>query len=101
MNQNQSPPNKPTTQCPNCGYLIDSHRLVAEQLDGSPLGTRIPDPVPEAGDVTVCLKCAELFAFDTDLSLRPLTPAEKAITDQDPKVAEIREIIRTEFGFTA
>lgn len=99
MNQNQSQ-NKPTP-CPNCGYLIDSHRLVGEELDGSPLGTMLKDPVPEAGDVTVCLKCAELFAFAPDLSLRPLTPAEKAITDQDPKVTEIREIIRTEFGFTA
>lgn len=75
--------------------------MVAEQLDGSPLGTLLPDPRPVPGDMTICLKCTGAFAFTDDLDLRPLTQEEQAMVDEDPKIAEVRNIIRTEFGFAS
>lgn len=52
--------------CRTCGRPNDR----ASSLDGS----QRPGP----GDLSICLSCGELSAFNPDLTLRPLTPEERA-----------------------
>ena len=66
--------------CPYCGYHFDA----VGTADGSP-GT------PEKDDVTVCLNCAEVLAFEAVDVLRKLTPEEQAALKDDPNWADIRE----------
>jgi len=54
----------PKAVCVSCGYAPDR----ASQVDG--------DSKPAPGDISICLKCGHLSAFETDLSLRPLTDYE-------------------------
>lgn len=47
----------PTNLCPHCGYMIDR----ASGLDG--------EQGPRPGDVTLCLRCAEVSLFGATLQL--------------------------------
>lgn len=51
-------------KCLNCGYQLNA----ATCTDGH--------SSPEPGDVTVCIECVHIMAFDNDLSLRQLTDDE-------------------------
>ena len=48
----------PVQFCESCGYTLDA----ATGCQG--------DNPPKSGDITVCLRCAELMVFNEDLTLR-------------------------------
>lgn len=50
--------------CLNCGYVLDMAMNV--------FGARGPQP----GDISICIKCRHVMAFDDDVKLRALTDAE-------------------------
>jgi hypothetical protein len=52
------------TACLNCGTLLD-HALSTKG-----------DHVPQPGDMSICLQCHHLMAFDDNIRLRELTDAE-------------------------
>jgi len=70
--------NTPPAMCLRCGHLCDAATLVGK--GGSPC----------PGDVTVCIACAHVMAFDKRLRLRDLTAAEIKEVKQDDKVTAVR-----------
>jgi len=50
--------------CPDCGHLLDA---ASTRGDGGP---------PEPGNLTVCIACASVLAWGTNMRLRPATFAE-------------------------
>lgn len=72
--------------CPYCDAALDSAT--------DPYGTRRPN----AGDLTVCIVCAQLCAFTDNMLLRKLTPKEEqdAMSHDHIKklVAAVRKIDR-------
>lgn len=52
-------------QCVSCGYVTDS---ATEPY--------APGLSPSSGDISICLRCGHIAAFDDDLSLRELTAEE-------------------------
>lgn len=69
----------PVWNCPNCGYRIDS---------ASGLSKDQPDP----GDVSVCMKCGEVFLFAEDLTGRKPTVQELIDIQQSPSWHEILRV---------
>ena len=71
--------------CLNCEKLLDGATAA------------VPDDAakPSEGDLTICMYCSHLMAFDENLGLRALTDAEMVKTAGDPIVllamAEIYE----------
>lgn len=55
----------PPSKCTACGYLCDAATC-----------PRDDNAKPNPGDVTVCINCGHLMAFDDNLTLRNLTEAE-------------------------
>jgi hypothetical protein len=55
------------TPCTNCGKLLDAASMIG--VEGDMRG-------PQGGDITVCLKCRHIMAYNDDLSLRDLTDEE-------------------------
>jgi hypothetical protein len=60
----------PKQHCPFCGYQCD-------RTDG------LETPMPEPGDISLCLKCMEVSLFTDDFKLR------------EPSTAELIEIQRS------
>lgn len=54
----------PETNCLDCGRVLDCANSIGGKSKPSP------------GDITVCLMCGHLMAFNKDLTMRPLTDAE-------------------------
>lgn len=54
----------PASACPRCGHVMDC----ATPMFG--------DARPQAGDVTVCIRCAQLCAYEPSMTLRALTDEE-------------------------
>lgn len=68
----------PSSPCTNCG----------KQLDGA---TSVDcDAPPDPGDMTVCIYCGHLMAFNEDLQLRDLTPAEQINVAGDERILAIQ-----------
>jgi hypothetical protein len=55
----------PAHPCPFCGHRLNA---AGDPTDDS--------AVPTSGDVTVCIKCAEVLFYDTDMTLRRPRPGE-------------------------
>lgn len=55
----------PPSVCPSCGYLMDSATCLADERKR-----------PNAGDLSICIKCVSFLRFDQDLHLRAMTPDE-------------------------
>ena len=53
--------------CLACGKVLDAANVVS--TDGQ-------DYAPSSGDITICLGCGHVMAFDDDLKLREMTDAE-------------------------
>lgn len=71
--------------CPRCDYTLERHTPIAGE------GT----PWPEPGDLTLCLGCGALLAFD-GIRIREATPEEtrEAIASVfGPQLARARELI--------
>lgn len=62
-------------RCLNCGHEIDAAMPVHDGAKPSP------------GDVTICIECGHIMAFDHDLTMRALTDAEMV------EVAGARDIV--------
>jgi hypothetical protein len=45
---------------------------------------------PEPDDISICLYCGHLMAFDGDLKFRPLTDAEMVQVAGDPRILAIQ-----------
>ena len=73
----------PLDHCPNCGVPLDrvSHAADAKAT-------------PSPGDLTVCLYCAHLLAFDDELQMRELTEAEKVEAAGCPELLRTMEFVR-------
>lgn len=63
----------PKSNCPNCGHTLDA----SAGLDGV---------LPEPGDITVCVYCGHICAYDDDLRLRDLNEQEAYDVAGDPGV---------------
>ena len=70
-------------RCLNCSHLLDAATAV--------IGGRRPQP----SDVTICISCGHIMAFDYDLSLRRLTDEEMVA------VAGDRDIIMAQRAIAA
>lgn len=73
----------PEDYCPNCG-----HRLNRTSVPGP------DDPVPQAGDVTVCLYCSHLMVFAEDMSLRAPNDAELIELAGRPDILRVMQFVR-------
>ena len=74
--------------CLACGYAMDSATVVTSK--------RRPKP----GDVSLCVRCANVAAFRDDLQLRPLTELEKVSVLSDPLIITAVQAIRESLGFS-
>lgn len=72
----------PSDRCPFCGYTRD----MASSLTGC--------AGPEAGDVSVCLKCAGVGVLDGALSVRLPTSAETEVIESDQEIQRVRRAVR-------
>jgi hypothetical protein len=68
----------PPSCCTACGIECDTASGVADA-----------DGMPESGDVTVCLACGHIMAFDHDLRLRDLTDDEVCEVAGDARLLAI------------
>ena len=60
--------------CTACGKTLDSAACVGE------------DAMPTEGDITLCIGCGHLMAFDQDLKLRELTAQEMKMIAGDQRL---------------
>lgn len=69
----------PDCHCLGCGRLVDAAACVDDET-----------LVPSSGDVTVCLYCGHLMAYDGARRLRALTPAEQIAVAGDRRILAIQ-----------
>lgn len=70
----------PPSQCCECGYKVN--------------GASGPCK-PEPGDLTLCIQCACLNVFNTDLSLRKPTDEEIFAAAVNPDLQQLRKMIES------
>jgi hypothetical protein len=71
-------------QCPFCGHRCNRCATT-------------DDVPPKPGDISLCLRCAEVSVFDRELRLRRASPRELTRLKSDPdwrKVERMRRAIR-------
>jgi hypothetical protein len=76
--------NTPECKCLACGYQFDCATAPDDEVAR-----------PKDGDISICLKCGHLAAFNDDMTLRPLTDAEML------DVAGDKEILRMQAARSA
>lgn len=64
--------------CLACGHKMNLHAQVAESGD--------KDAQPEPDDITLCIRCGCVMAYDDELHFRHLTPEEHDVIRQDERV---------------
>jgi hypothetical protein len=69
----------PVCACLSCGKVFD----MATDMTSD-------DAPSSSGDVTICLYCGHLMAFNDDLTVRELTPQEMHAVAGDPRVLAIQ-----------
>jgi hypothetical protein len=79
MRQARTPP----SDCLSCGYRMDAAGPAYER-----------DATPRPGDITMCLACGHLMAFERGMTLRDLTPEEQADAQTDPRILKLLEVHR-------
>jgi hypothetical protein len=67
--------------CPQCGYSLDAHTNTTG------------DGAPEVGDISVCIECASLLRFDSDLKVQ-LTSMEELPESCHAQVAKVIEVVK-------
>jgi len=60
-----------------------------KELDGASSGE---NPGPDPDDITVCIYCDHVMAFDHQLKLRDLTEDEIAMVAGDPRIIEYQKM---------
>lgn len=71
----------PESRCTNCGKLCDAATGVGHKDRPSP------------GDVTICIGCGHLMAYDEQLAVRNLTDAEVVECAGDPRIIKAQALI--------
>lgn len=74
------------SRCLRCGYRMDASSGINQ------------DDAPEEGDVTVCLACGDLYAFDAALRLRPVPQDELTALPEDVRRAIADALGRIRLG---
>jgi hypothetical protein len=69
----------PESTCPECGKKLDAATDPTDETNR-----------PKPGDISVCVYCGSLFAFDFDMRLRAVTPEEEMEIMDNP---ELRTLI--------
>ncbi len=64
----------PESRCPRCKCLLSA------AMDADMTSPR----KPQGGEITICIECGKILAFNDDLSLREPTPEEVAVVKADP-----------------
>lgn len=72
-----------TFRCPRCGYEHDQQECLTS-----------PKATPRPGDLTVCIRCAELLVFDGQGGVRQPTDGERAEYEPEVQIAELRRAIQ-------
>jgi hypothetical protein len=72
----------PESRCPYCGHRFDRA--------SSP---REPQAAPSPGDLTMCIECGCLMAFDDEMKVRGLTSGELEDLITDEKLQDL--VMRT------
>jgi len=75
MRSTELPPN---VTCPWCGYIHDAATSAMRSK---------PDAVPEPGDVSICLMCAQPSVYTETMRVRKPWPGEVDITDPELRLA--------------
>lgn len=70
--------------CLACGYKVEAATQLGEGTKGS----------PKSDDVTCCIACGYIMAFDGDLKFRVLTPSEEVEILSDERVLAVQQAIR-------
>jgi len=70
----------PAGACLDCGEALDAATSVGDS-----------DSTPSSGDVTICIKCGHIMAFDDLLRLRELTGEEIVDMAGDPRIIAIQK----------
>jgi len=70
----------PPSACLACGDQMDSANCVDENIDDA----------PSPGDITVCLHCGHVMAFDDELKLRELNAQEAYEIAGDKRILAIQ-----------
>jgi hypothetical protein len=65
--------------CLNCGKILDAA--------SDPFGKQKPRP----GDITICIKCGHVMAFNSDLQYRELTSEEILIIAGNKKLITLQK----------
>lgn len=74
--------------CPHCHTAMDqASGVVDKSAKNAPLK-------PKPNDFTICIQCGYVAAFAENLSLRPLTKAEQAKVDADPRITRSVQALR-------
>ena len=68
----------PKNKCPVCEHIIDGTASVENK-----------NHVPNENDITMCINCASVLAFNADLTVKEMTDNEIADLDHD-----IRQLIQ-------
>lgn len=77
----------PVTRCTTCGAAIECATSVYE------------DARPSEGDYTLCLRCGALYAFNADLTLRPVAELPATVGAKARKeIGRAQGLIRTMFA---
>jgi len=66
----------PESKCLHCGKILD----MAGSPDGSPIDR------PSDGDITVCIRCGAVMAFDGEGKVRGMTDEEIATVTRDAEL---------------
>lgn len=72
----------PLNLCAVCNHELDG----ATQVGG--------ENKPNPGDVSICVRCANVAVFDDDLKLRQPTAEEQKLFDEDLLISEAKVLIR-------
>jgi hypothetical protein len=69
----------PESICPSCGKIFDAATDI------------ISGEGPSPGDITICLYCGHVMAFNDDMTIRELTSEEMHAVAGDPRVLAIQK----------
>lgn len=75
-----------TTLCPGCGAHLEDATGVEF---GSQAGELPPAPVPQEGDLAICVYCGSLLKYGANLSLLKTSKQEEQRAMASPGVGEI------------
>jgi predicted RNA-binding Zn-ribbon protein involved in translation (DUF1610 family) len=73
----------PECSCPSCGKVFD----MASNLFGR--------AKPKLGDISVCISCGHIMAFNADMTCLNLTDAEMVEIAGNPRILQIQKARQT------